>query len=223
MPLLLVAPQTARAQCVSPDAGAGVIIFNNDHKVMQYCNGDDWVGIWGGGGGSGGQRISGEVATFDLTACPEGWSEYLPARGRFVRGIDNGAGNDPSGTRSPGNIQADALGSHNHTGTAASAGAHTHSGTAASAGAHTHTATVSTSGAANHAHSRSGNHFSNGMHIYSNNSYTSKTNTVDSAGAHTHSLTINSAGAHTHSLTINATGAAETRPKNVALLYCRKD
>lgn len=47
--------------------------------------------------------------------------------------------------------------------------------------------------------------------------------TTNSTGAHTHALTIDNAGAHTHSLTINATGAVETRPKNVALLYCRKD
>lgn len=35
-----------------PHAEMGVIIFNKAHKVMQYCNGDDWVGIWGGGSGS---------------------------------------------------------------------------------------------------------------------------------------------------------------------------
>lgn len=50
---------------------------------------------------------SGAVMTFDLTTCPSGWSEYQAARGRFVRGIDNGAGNDPDGTRAPGNVQAE--------------------------------------------------------------------------------------------------------------------
>ncbi len=48
---------------------------------------------------------TGAITAFDLTTCPTGWSEYIPARGRFLRGIDNGAGNDPAGTRIPGNIQ----------------------------------------------------------------------------------------------------------------------
>lgn len=82
------------------------MIFNADHKVMQYCNGDVWVGM--GGGGSV-QRVSGEIAAFALSACPEGWSEYTLARGRFLRGIDNGAGNDPDGTRTAGATQGDAI------------------------------------------------------------------------------------------------------------------
>lgn len=44
-------PPPAYAQCVGPIAEMGVIIFNKAHKVMQYCNGDDWIGIWGGGTG----------------------------------------------------------------------------------------------------------------------------------------------------------------------------
>jgi hypothetical protein len=54
-------------------------------------------------------RISGEIQAFDLTSCPTGWSEYTAARGRFLRGIDNGAGNDPAGTRAAGNVQTDAF------------------------------------------------------------------------------------------------------------------
>lgn len=112
--LSFLLPVTAHAQCTmpdgQPDANMGVLVFNTDHKIMQYCNGDKWVGLWGGGGGSGGvQRVIGEIVAFDLSACPEGWSEYLPARGRFLRGIDNGAGNDPDGVRTAGNVQEDAL------------------------------------------------------------------------------------------------------------------
>lgn len=46
----------AWAQCPLPsgnNAAEGVLIYNSDHKVMQYCNGDNWVGVWGGGSGSG--------------------------------------------------------------------------------------------------------------------------------------------------------------------------
>jgi hypothetical protein len=57
---------------------------------------------------------AGAVMAFNLSSCPAGWSEYAPARGRFIRGIDNGAGNDPSGTRAAGNIQNDALQEHIH-------------------------------------------------------------------------------------------------------------
>lgn len=56
---------------------------------------------------------TGAIMAFDLTSCPSGWSEYTSARGRFLRGIDNGAGNDPDGTRVAGNTQADAFQGHN--------------------------------------------------------------------------------------------------------------
>src|SRR5690606_8848693 len=58
---------------------------------------------------------SGAVMAFDLSDCPSGWSEYTPARGRFIRGIDNGAGNDPDGTRTAGATQDDAFQDHIHT------------------------------------------------------------------------------------------------------------
>ena len=49
------------------------------------------------------------VMAFHLTACPAGWSEYVPARGRFIRGIDVTGVNDPSGTRPLGSLQTDTL------------------------------------------------------------------------------------------------------------------
>ena len=53
---------------------------------------------------------------FNLTSCPLGWSDYTPAYGRFLRGIDQTGSTavDPSGKRAPGNQQADAFASHNH-------------------------------------------------------------------------------------------------------------
>lgn len=61
----------------------------------------------GGSGGGGGSIPTGAVMAFNLATCPTGWSEYTPARGRFIRGIDNGAGNDPDGTRTLGGVQGD--------------------------------------------------------------------------------------------------------------------
>ena len=57
---------------------------------------------------------SGMIAAFATTTCPSGWSEYTAARGAFLRGIDNGAGRDPAGTRSPGAYAGDTFASHSH-------------------------------------------------------------------------------------------------------------
>ena len=53
---------------------------------------------------------AGAVIAFNRSGCPAGWSEYGPARGRFIRGIDkSGENTDPSGQRAPGNTQEDAI------------------------------------------------------------------------------------------------------------------
>lgn len=67
---------------------------------VQVCDGSAWGNIGIG-------VPTGTIAAFEGPSCPSGWLEYLPARGRFLRGIDNGAGNDPDGTRLPGNVQED--------------------------------------------------------------------------------------------------------------------
>ncbi|ODA66029.1 hypothetical protein A7A08_03043 [Methyloligella halotolerans] len=75
--------------------------------TMQVCDGTDWSNIGIG-------VPTGTIAAFARSSCPTGWSEYTPSRGRFLRGIDNGAGNDPDGTRLPGSVQADEFRSHRH-------------------------------------------------------------------------------------------------------------
>lgn len=75
--------------------------------TMQVCDGSNWGNIGIG-------VPTGTIAAFAASSCPNGWSEYTASRGRFLRGIDNGAGNDPNGTRSPGNTQDDAMQDHNH-------------------------------------------------------------------------------------------------------------
>jgi len=62
---------------------------------------------------------SGFVGSFNLASCPTGWSTSdgtagtVDLRGKFVRGLDLGAGVDPS--RTLGTYQADDLKSHTHT------------------------------------------------------------------------------------------------------------
>lgn len=55
------------------------------------------------------------VVAFSTTACPDGWSAYTPAFGRFIRGIDqSNSAIDPSGLRTLGSVQNDAVGKHAH-------------------------------------------------------------------------------------------------------------
>lgn len=40
---------TALANCSDPPGEEGVMVFNTDHGAMQYCNGDYWISLGGGG------------------------------------------------------------------------------------------------------------------------------------------------------------------------------
>lgn len=112
---------------------------------------------------------TGMVSPFALDKCPNGWSEYEPAQGRFIRGIDPNGSIDPDGVREVGNIQGDMLRSHTHTVRRIPPGVMGDGGKTALNG----------------------------------DDLDTKFNNWPSP--------------------INATGGPETRPKNVALLYCRKD
>ncbi|MCC6620921.1 MAG: hypothetical protein IT385_06685 [Deltaproteobacteria bacterium] len=110
---------------------------------------------------------SGAVIPFDLDACPPGWTEYAPAYGRFVRGVDrSGTSRDPDGERDVGSTQDDLLKSHTHQYT----------------------------------------------YMQSDNSVDGVDSATQYSGEH-----------HNEQGQTGATGGAETRPKNVALLFCRKD
>lgn len=102
---LQLASPTSVTTCNS--TAAGTIRYNSPTTTLELCTGSGWqpmgVGI-----------PAGTISAFASTTCPTGWSEYTAARGRFLRGIDNGAGNDPDGTRAPGAAQLDMLASHNH-------------------------------------------------------------------------------------------------------------
>lgn len=47
----------AHAACNSPPGGAGDQIYNSTHNVMQYCNGNLWIAMGSGGGGSGSDTL----------------------------------------------------------------------------------------------------------------------------------------------------------------------
>lgn len=147
----------------------GLVVYNTTTNKLNVREASEWSELTTGAASG---TPTGAVMAFDLIACPSGWSEYTAARGRFLRGIDNGAGNDPSGTRTPGNVQNEDFKSHFHIDGFAGVNVNGAYG-------------VSTVGSGN-INSQSG------------------ANTANHANT-------------------SSTGGAETRPENVAVLYCRKD
>ncbi|MGH6922857.1 MAG: hypothetical protein ACRED5_03715 [Propylenella sp.] len=61
---IVALPTSARADCANPPAPAGVMIYNVDHTIMQYCNGTDWIAVPGLG-----------------CSCPEGDTIVMGATG----------------------------------------------------------------------------------------------------------------------------------------------
>lgn len=78
---------------------AGLTIFNTSTSTLQIYTGTGWYTV--------GQNIpNGAIMAFASSTCPEGWAEYTPAYGRFLRGIDkSGSSIDPWGLRAAGSLQ----------------------------------------------------------------------------------------------------------------------
>ncbi|WP_339538365.1 phage tail-collar fiber domain-containing protein [Pseudomonas sp. RA_15y_Pfl2_54] len=152
-------------------------------------------------------------------------------RGLFLRGKDDGRGLDPS--RVLGSFQDMMIHSHGHTASAAAVGDHGHSAWTDAQGNHAHRAWTDAQGAHNHSAPSSpgigqgagginsvqqaaGAHETSwaGQHAHNIG--------MDAAGNHAHNVGIGAGGAHTHGVTVAAAGGTETRPKNMALLFCIK-
>ena len=52
--LIAGAALPAHASCIDPALSEGVMLYNSDYKVMQYCDGADWIAMHPQGSGSGG-------------------------------------------------------------------------------------------------------------------------------------------------------------------------
>jgi len=85
----------------------GLMVFNTEEGAYQFWAGSSWVNLGGG-------IPNGTIAAFATASCPSGWSEYTPARGRFLRGIDPTGTLDPDGVRTAGSTQGDMIGQHQH-------------------------------------------------------------------------------------------------------------
>lgn len=138
-------------------------------------------------------------------------------RGEFIRGADDGRGLDAG--RAFGSVQAHALGSHSHGASASGVGNHNHGGTTGWVGDHQHITPYgeNTNVTGGFAYGTYGNNNLLGSH---SSDWDNSWPYTSAAGAHNHGIAGD--GAHSHTITVDATGIHETRPRNVALLYCIK-
>jgi hypothetical protein len=169
-------------------------------------------------------------------------------RGYFVRG--SGTNSDGVAAGTFGQKQTDAYKSHNHGGvtgtgtTGTESQGHTHSGTTGSESAdHAHYVSGSTTSDGSHTHTQSGGHGDDDGGPYTTGAerVAAQLSNISTAGAHTHNFAAWTGGrntAHTHSFTtggvsanhthsvpalsISSDGTTETRPRNIAMLYCIK-
>ncbi len=166
---------------------------------------------------------SGMIAMF-AGACPAGWSEYMPLRGRFPRG-------EPTGSIA-------SLGMGGTDDAVAVAHTHTITGTA-TGGDHTHTMSLTTSAVGDHTHAEfvtanPGACPGNGP---MRTDYTGDSSddcsypqgaTTGAAGGHSHTITGSTAGAvHTHPLTGTTSmdgvaGVGMNLPSYAEVLFCRR-
>lgn len=159
-------------------------------------------------------------------------------RGEFPRGWDNGRGVDSG--RSLGSQQAGQIESHNHSGNTSLNGEHSHGGNTDYSGNHSHDGSTNYTGGHRHGYDQAqdpdyshdgqgsidtGEDYAPLNYSGRNTDYTgdhSHSLNIENAGKHRHDLNIENAGNHTHNLNINNTGGNETRPRNVALMFCIK-
>ena len=150
-------------------------------------------------------------------------------RGMFLRGADEGSGNDPdrtarTGGDNVGSTQGENVGVHGHTGSTSGAGGHDHGGWTGGVGNHSHggstnSTSISFSAQADETVSNSAdnNAIVNGVDDETSRSHS---HGISPDGAHSHSIP--SVGDHTHTVTINNSTGSETRPKNVYVNYIIK-
>ncbi|WP_339496323.1 phage tail protein, partial [Pseudomonas sp. RA_105y_Pfl2_P56] len=165
-------------------------------------------------------------------------------RGLFLRGLDDGRGLDPA--RVFGTFQDMMIHAHGHTASAAAVGDHGHTAWTDAQGNHVHSAWTDAQG--NHDHgwriAATGQGISVGYPSGGGNivdlempggknadNQPMRTDYqgnhahnvgIGAAGQHAHNVGVSAGGAHTHGITVAAAGGTETRPKNMALLFCIK-
>ncbi|WNF56036.1 phage tail protein [Pseudomonas sp. SG20052] len=165
-------------------------------------------------------------------------------RGLFPRGWDDGRGLDPN--RVFGSFEDMMLHSHAHTATATAVGDHVHTAWTDAQGNHVHSAWTDAQGTHDHGfrfvdngagisiggstgggsavnlESPNGQNADNRPYRTDYQGNHAHNVGIGAAGNHAHNVGVGGGGNHTHALTVAAAGGTETRPKNLALLFCIK-
>lgn len=153
-------------------------------------------------------------------ATSQGYSSFGGYYGNT--GLHNRAGSSHGADSDNWEYLTSAAGAHTHNIGISSAGDHAHAVTVANDGYHNHTITVTSNGS--HVHTLTVNSVADHTHGVTLAAVDNHTHalTVDTSTTHNHDLSINYAGAHTHALSFVANGDVETRPRNVAVMFCIK-
>lgn len=95
--LLLFNVAPAFADCTSPAGPEGYIVYNTTYKMMQFCNGTDWIAVAGFGGGGSSGPLSG-LTDVDVTGVADGnCLVYNNAAGKWEDGACGSGGGDDLG------------------------------------------------------------------------------------------------------------------------------
>jgi hypothetical protein len=78
---------SAYAACTSPAGTEGQQVYNTTHKIMQYCDGTNWIGMGSVGGSGGGGAATSQLAN-DPDACVTGKAGSMRWTGTDFEGCD---------------------------------------------------------------------------------------------------------------------------------------
>lgn len=74
----VINPAAGGGSCTNPDRTEGAVVYNVDFKVLQYCNGTEWVAMHSAAGGGGLSGPSGCADIGDLCADGTVFAGYHP-------------------------------------------------------------------------------------------------------------------------------------------------